>query len=251
MTNADDEDASPGQHPTVVRFRILSFWKTLLFLLCLGLPWLINFLSLKLHNAVFWPQELLSPSAAQRLSFAADVTGGIAVWISFLSFPTLLTGLLVAARIRVRGRQWLCVALFCVSLFVSAVLSVRMVGQFRDTYFAWREHAFEMVVHRGQPIIDALEAYLKDKGQYPDSLHDLVPEYLEGIPTTGLAGYPEYQFRMLGQKTPYELFVQLDNSSPVNNDTPRFYYWPINREGFEYPKYHKLSPGVGEWEYCR
>jgi hypothetical protein len=111
-----------------------------------------------------------------------------------------------------------------------------------------RAHAFETVVHRGQPIIDALDAYLKDKGQYPDSLTDLVPEYLKKIPTTGLAGYPEYQFRILSPETPYELFVQLDKSNPVNNDSPRFYYWPTNRDKYEY---HRFSPEVGNWAYYR
>ena len=251
MTSAGNEDTSPEQHPTkrpVVRSLILFFCRTLLFLLCLGLPWLINFMSLILHNAVFWPQELYSPSTAHRLSFAADVAGGIALWVSLLSFPTLLTGLLVAARIRARGRHCLYIALFCVSLFVSATLSVRMIGQYRDTYFAWREYAFEMVVHRGQPIIDALDAYLKDKGQYPDSLHDLVPDYLKEIPTTGLAGYPEYQFRKPSPRIPYELFVKLDSSNSVSNDSPRFYYWPTNRDKYGYDKF---SPGVGEWAYCR
>ena len=39
-------------------------------------------------------------------------------------------------------------------------------------------------IETGDEIVDAIENYHKDKGQYPKSLDDLIPEYLEKIPVT-------------------------------------------------------------------
>jgi len=52
-------------------------------------------------------------------------------------------------------------------------------------------------------ILDALETYKKDKGNYPDTLEELVPGYLREIPQTGTK--QNYQYR-LNNKGNFELW---------------------------------------------
>jgi hypothetical protein len=49
----------------------------------------------------------------------------------------------------------------------------------------------EIGFERGTQIVQAIEAYIQERGFYPASLENLVPDYLPSIPVTG-AGQPFY-----------------------------------------------------------
>ncbi len=53
--------------------------------------------------------------------------------------------------------------------------------------------AFRSLADRSMPLVDAVHAYEKTEGRPPNSLEDLVPKYLDSVPSTGLAGYPHYK----------------------------------------------------------
>ena len=103
---------------------------------------------------------------------------------------------------------------------------------------------FTPVAERGQAIIDAVEAFHRDRGAYPDCVEDFVPAYLKEMPKTGLAGYPEFNYRKGDDAIPYVVSV----------DTPRgalnwdeFIYWPTG----DYDKQYwggRIEP-VGKWVY--
>ncbi len=57
-----------------------------------------------------------------------------------------------------------------------------------------RFKAFQNAVERGNPIVDAVESYIRDTGEPPSSLEELIPTYIEGIPKTGIAAYPDYHY---------------------------------------------------------
>ena len=62
---------------------------------------------------------------------------------------------------------------------------------------AWnqRKAAFEAVAIRAQPLVEAIERFHKDIGKIPESLGQLVPEYLPSIPDTGMSEYPSFEYR--------------------------------------------------------
>ncbi len=67
-------------------------------------------------------------------------------------------------------------------------------------------------VDRGAPVIAAIEAFAKAHGQYPESLDQLVPEYLKALPYTGMVGHPEYTYSRPGPDddfTGYRLRVSM------------------------------------------
>ena len=57
-------------------------------------------------------------------------------------------------------------------------------------------------------VIDALEMFHSDSSYYPDSLLDLVPEYIQSIPEPSIIGTNKFHYE--NQDTTYELhFTQL------------------------------------------
>jgi hypothetical protein len=76
----------------------------------------------------------------------------------------------------VRGRQFALVWLLIAALVSSAVL----LGALR---FSGSSGSIDETVRRGNIIIQALNKYHEDRGQFPATLTDLRPEYLKEIPT--------------------------------------------------------------------
>lgn len=101
---------------------------------------------------------------------------------------------------------------------------------------------------RGELVIAALGKYHKDHGEYPESLGELVPQYLKEIPQTGIGIAPEFLYTLPGDDNDlsgveglfsYDLWV--DRAGLFNH----LHYWP---EG----NYPERVPGaaierVGQW----
>ena len=49
-------------------------------------------------------------------------------------------------------------------------------------------------VDRSQPLVQAIRAFELDYRAPPRSLSQLVPDYLPGVPSTGMMAYPEYRY---------------------------------------------------------
>jgi hypothetical protein len=61
--------------------------------------------------------------------------------------------------------------------------------------YAARTEAFRAAALRAAPLLSALDQYKTIEGTYPQSLNLLVPKYLEAIPDTNLAAYPNFEYR--------------------------------------------------------
>jgi len=95
----------------------------------------------------------------------------------------------------------------------------------------------------GDQLIDAIEKYKNDVGDYPDSFSELTPRYMKNIPKTGMTKYPEFKYKKLPRKNgdTYEISV-------------------ITTSGFEYWTYLIYMPSMkysincekrfGKWAYC-
>jgi hypothetical protein len=63
-----------------------------------------------------------------------------------------------------------------------------------------RRILFQEAAIRAEPLIAAISAYTSASGHPPDSLADIVPQYLELQPGTGLPGCSNFEYRSLSHK---------------------------------------------------
>ena len=191
------------------------------------------------EHVPYWRPGAITPDGAFALQFYAGVFLLLAILGLLLS---LLILLIIAVILLFKREKRILRYVFVGVLFV-------FLGSFVSTLspFLFRTNfvkAFTPVAERGQAIIDAVEAYHMDKGTYPECVDDFVPAYLEQLPTTGLAGYPEFKYVHGDDTIPYAITV----------DTPRgglnwdqFIYWPTG----DYDKHYWggwIEP-VGKWVY--
>ena len=73
-------------------------------------------------------------------------------------------------------------------------------------------HDIDAIIERGQPLIQAIQAYERATGHPPDSLDELAPRYIKEVPTTGLESSPQFQYRARS-KSPgdWRLNVKVEN----------------------------------------
>jgi len=69
-----------------------------------------------------------------------------------------------------------------------AVLSIYVVVGFSAMGIALsvRRHGFNQLAERSQPLVRAIEQFERKVGHPPEALEQLVPEYLDSVPETGL-----------------------------------------------------------------
>jgi hypothetical protein len=153
------------------------------------------------------------------------------------AFTALALALVFEAQRR-RGARNLLLALAVVAslaalAFVWAFLNVRQVEFWFD-----RPH-LEVVARRGSAVVEAIEAYELDHARSPEGLHELVPEYLAEVPTTGWSAHPSFQYRVGNGR--WSLWVDTDKLFAFDT----FSYEP-ERQHYEEPGY---TDRIGDWLY--
>ena len=125
-------------------------------------------------------------------------------------------------------RSLLSVALMLIACWPASLFAAR-------TAMRYRTSAFQALAIRTQPAIDAIEEYRHENGRYPNCLKDLVPQYLERMPRTDMAGYPHFQYqqRESDEKVPALDFYELKVYCSVGINFDVFVYWPDDN----YPEY--------------
>lgn len=91
--------------------------------------------------------------------------------------------------------------------------------------WAVRKIAFERLAERSGKVISAIKKYESDNGMPPETLHSLIPKYLEKYPKTGMPAYSEYKYRAF---------------KPAEVETTLYWYDLGNRNG---------KPISGLWKY--
>ena len=94
------------------------------------------------------------------------------------------------------------------SLLVLFVLAIAVAGVVvllmppRDAAQGWekRKPLFQQAALRAEPLILAISAYTSAAGQPPTALADIIPEYLEKLPATGLQKCNRFEYRSLAHK---------------------------------------------------
>lgn len=75
----------------------------------------------------------------------------------------------------------------------------------------WDDEAKQITIERAQPIIHAIDAYRSAHSDEPDALDDLIPEYLDELPSP-LVGGQAWEY--YNTKRSYELTVPSSNPDP-------------------------------------
>jgi hypothetical protein len=117
------------------------------------------------------------------------------------------------------------------------------------------------------PVITGLQAYHTEYKKYPNSLLDLIPKYLDALPTSTIFAFPNIEYEKTDYVSGTNLKSTRDNPQstwqryytggyelrfvPASNSSnfDRFIYWPQK----VYPKYmyDGTAEPVGTWMFVR
>lgn len=113
-----------------------------------------------------------------------------------------------------------------------------------------RKAGMESFAMRSLPLINAIKKYELDHSSPPASLNELVPNYLQAIPSTGMMAYPEYRYHTgIEAKEKYN-----DNPWAVSVFTPSgginfdmMLYFPI--QNYPIHGYGGSIERIAQWAY--
>lgn len=128
-----------------------------------------------------------------------------------------------------------------------------------------RNDKLTLAAKNAQSVITGLQAYRVEYGKYPNAIIDLIPKYLNNLPTTEMLGYPNFEYEKLefvpgmtkkpARDDSQNKWVRFDTGGyelhilpPVSSSNfDRFIYWPKKI----YPKYMYggTSEPISDWAY--
>ena len=199
----------------------------------------LSFLACGAINAcVFLSAIPQAPKAFHSVaSLGVLMTIALAAGTLFLVIPCSIMFLLFA-KLRALGLRLL--LLSAIYLATGTAL-----GSAADTI---QTASFHDLAARSMPLVEAVRAYEKAEGHPPRALDDLVPSYLDSVPSTGLAAYPEYEIHMGNESSmwkgnPWVLCVPV-SSGMLNWDL--FLYFPNQNYP---PDESSAFERMGNWAY--
>jgi hypothetical protein len=112
-----------------------------------------------------------------------------------------------------------------------------------------RNDAFHRLAQRSNGLVTAIKNYERSRESPPPDLGALVPEFLDAVPGTSMAAYPEYQYLAGAMAARFEqnpwILVVPAPSGGINFD--EFLYFPLQN----YPQqgYGGWLQRIGDWAY--
>jgi hypothetical protein len=166
---------------------------------------------------------------------------GLLIWPAFVGLVYLLASPMLLIP-RPSRRQILRRCGLCLVLVASTIAGLRCTWSIRND-------AFHRLAQRSNGLIIAIKNYEHSNGSPPPSLDSLVPKFLDVVPGTGMAAYPDYHY-LVGEgavrfeQNPWILLVPTP-SGGINFD--EFLYFPLQN----YPKsgYGGWLQRIGDWAY--
>ena len=114
--------------------------------------------------------------------------------LSILNIPLILIGLIVLFSL-----IWRLIARDKISkkiIMISIIGSIGLLNMYVFKPILGRT-AINTSIRHAMPLINSIDAYQQDNLAYPDSLSDLIPNYLLKIPETGIIGIYDYQYKRI------------------------------------------------------
>lgn len=144
-------------------------------------------------------------------------------------------------------RRWPTTA-FLVSVTTYLVAGMAFVSAFVVMDFEVK--ALERAAARAVPLCDAIQNYVRDRGAPPGSLEDLVPEWIDEVPSTTILACPDYRYDNAEERgdLPPTWSLRIECSQgPINWD--QFLYYPdgnYTEAGLRWGGEHVAR---GDWVY--
>lgn len=171
-------------------------------------------------------------------SLFGNVIYGMSLIVAILAVPVLIIRL-IPKRTRHRSLSLLIMSvLFIIPCVVGFKLGSKV-----------RRAGLQSFIQRSQSLISAINAYERDHSVPPYSLHDLVPNYVSAVPSTGMMASPDYHYYS-GEKAsdlcagnPWALSVSTLNAGSFD----KMLYFPDQN----YPKrgYGGRLESIEDWAY--
>jgi hypothetical protein len=91
-----------------------------------------------------------------------------------------------------------------------------------------RRAAFEKLAERSAPLVAAIHSFHQANGRPPKGLEELVPQFIDRVPTTGMPAYPHYCYSGGDQSNRWEgnAWVVYVNTSSGFPNFDMFMYFP-------------------------
>lgn len=190
---------------------------------------------------VYFPfsQWMSTAQIGTELFLWGQLVYGLALIAAVLATPVCLICLFFP-----RTRQRSFSMIICAVFFVPCCICGILLG------YKTRTAGMLAFAQRSQPLIAAITQYQKDHSVPPDTLNDLVPEYIPAVPSTGMMAYPKYWYHT-GEDAkreyngnPWALSV-FTPSAGINFDM--ILYFPNQN----YPErgYSGVLERIGDWAY--
>jgi hypothetical protein len=178
---------------------------------------------------------------SEALEFMANTFGVMIVLIAVVS-GILFAGVINALYVR-WWRPVIMAVLFGLGIGLGFVPALQVGAGIRS----W---AFELFASRSQTVIDAIEQYSRATGMPPASLSELVPTNLAAVPKTGMAVYPDYEYKATSGPCTIESKWHLWVDVHEFIDMDRLLYCPA--QAYDATPKHVLSrTAVGAWVHDR
>ena len=110
-----------------------------------------------------------------------------------------------------------------------------------------RMTGFKQQTERGMPLIKAIEAFTISNSRPPNTLEELVPDFLSSIPQTGMPAYPQWKY-VVGDAAeewdgnPWVLYMNC-----YSGGFDKFMYFP--KQNYPESGYGGWLERVGDWAY--
>lgn len=163
------------------------------------------------------------------------ILGLLAAIIAVVVLPLLL----IIRRLRKPALAWLLASVCFLPLAFGGFILGKKI----------RSSAFHDLAERSTPLVSAISQYTDDHGAPPQALNELIPDYLNEIPKTGIMAYSDYRYEVGEDAEHYEgnpwVLRVFTPSGGINFDA--FMYFPLQN----YPDhgYGGSFERVGDWAY--
>jgi len=137
---------------------------------------------------------LISIPLVEREAVSLQVPGGFDEFVLFILLALLFALLGLAWIISAvcslipSTRLWAQISLVVCTTSIVCLIGGSLIGAGIGNRIKWK--ALGQLAERSRPLIAAIDAYEKKRGQPPESLENLVPDFLPTIPATGIGARP-------------------------------------------------------------
>ena len=203
---------------------------------------------------VFWlifPMVVWPFATSVTMSPQSDGTFEFGIGIFFILSLLLIAGVFFISAVCLIFRPLRLIALISLMICLASGFSF-IVGLFAGGSISKhiQMNALAQLAEHSKPLIAAIKNYDRKLGHPPNSLDELVPEFIPKVPTTGIGVSPNYEFESLTNsstygKNPWVLYINHPTGHLMSFDS--FIYLPL--QDYSVLSYGHVVWRIGDWAY--